>query len=186
NRSLRRVYYVADPTPGSLPETPVHVDPRTGRISGIAAPFVFTTRALQLDEPIVLEDAVKGLAVYRVVRPLGVRTATTGIYPDSWSGPKATYTLYRCAPGNTLSATLSGDRKLIRTESIVTTTSGSRRVTYVVPYGATRTVAIPLTPVDGRCVVRFSILPVAQPAAVEQGSTDTRVLGIRFLRLQVR
>lgn len=186
NRSLRSVYYVADPTPGALPESPVHVNPRTGRIAGIDAPFVFTTQALQLDEPIVLQDAVKGLAVYRVVRPLGVRTATTGIYPDAWTGPTASWTLYRCSPGQTLDATFSGDQKLIRTESVVTATTGTGHTTYVIPYGGTRTVSIPLTPVGGRCVVRFSITPIAQPAAVEPGSTDTRVLGIHVARLQVR
>ena len=186
NRSLRNVYYVADPTPGALPETPVHVNPRTGHIAGIAAPFVFTTRALQLDEPIVLEDAIKGLAVYRVVRPLGVRTATTGIYPDAWMGPKASWTLYRCSPGQTLAATFAGDEKLIRTESAVTATTGGKQVTYVIPYGGTRTVTIPLRPAGGRCIVRFSVTPVAQPAVVEPGSTDTRVLGVHVARLQVR
>jgi len=59
-------------------------------------------------------------------------------------------------------------------------------VTYVIPYGGTRTVSIPLRPVGGKCVVRFSVTPVAQPAAVEAGSTDTRVLGIHVARLQVR
>jgi Dolichyl-phosphate-mannose-protein mannosyltransferase len=186
NRSLRGVYDVAGPTPGSLPETPVHVDPRTGRIAGIDAPYVLTSEALALDEKRVLADPVKGLAVYRVVRPLGVRSTVTGISPDSWSGPTASYTAYRCVSGERLRATVAGDTKLIRTESVVTATSGGRRFELRVPHGATRTLSVPLTPVDGRCVVRFSILPVAQPAAVEPGSTDTRVLGIRFLRLETR
>ncbi len=185
NRSVHDVYDVADPTPGTLPETPVHVDPQTGRIAGIPAPYVLTSEALALDEQVVLEDAVKGLAVYRVVRPLGVRSAVTGISPDSWSGPRASYTLYRCSPGQALRVTLSGDAKLIRTESTVTATSGGRQSTFIVPYAATRTVSIPLQPVDGRCVVHFGVLPVAQPAVVEPGSTDTRVLGIRFLRVEI-
>ena len=79
-----------------------------------------------------------------------------GIYPDSWSGPKATLHALPLPPGNTLQATLSGDAKLIRTESVVTATSGRRGTrTVVVPYGGTRTVTIPLTPAGGRCVVRF-------------------------------
>ena len=35
NRSIRTVYDVAGPTPGALPETPVQIDPKTGRIAGI-------------------------------------------------------------------------------------------------------------------------------------------------------
>ena len=48
------------------------------------------------------------------------------------------------------------------------------------------TLRIPLHAEGSRCVVRFRISPVAQPAVVQPGSTDTRVLGLRFLDLRVR
>ena len=114
NRSVRTVYDVAGPTPGALPETPVQIDPKTGRIAGITEPYLLTTRSLQLDEPELAADATKGLALYRVVRPLGVKSATRGLYPDNWSGPTATYTRFRCHTGQTLYATVGGDTKLIR------------------------------------------------------------------------
>ena len=186
NRSVRGVYDLADPTPGALPETKVHVDPATGRIEGVAEPFVLTSESLQLDEPVVAADPVKGLAVYRVIRPLGVRSATTGIYPDSWAGARASYTLYRCRPGARLSVTLSGDPKLVGTASAVTVTSAGRAASFVVPSRRTTTITVPLSPAAGRCVVRFQVAPVAQPAEVEPGSTDTRVLGLRFLRIRPR
>jgi hypothetical protein len=186
NRSVHGVYDLAEPTPGALPETKVGVDAATGRIPGVDAPFVLASQSLELDEEPITVDAVKGLAVYRVVRPLGVRSATTGISPDSWAGARASYTLYRCAAGDRLSVTVAGDSKLIRTESTLTAVSGGASTTFVVPYKQTKTVTVPLTPVAGRCVVRFRISPVAEPAVVEPGSTDTRALGLRFLRIRAR
>ncbi|HLK45497.1 MAG TPA: glycosyltransferase family 39 protein [Acidimicrobiales bacterium] len=182
NRSVRNVYDLADPTPGGLPETKVRVDAATGRIPGVGEPYVLTSQALQLDEPTVLTDDTKGLAVYRVVRPLGIKSVTAGLYADGWSGPVMTYTRYRCRTGETLSVTVGGDPKLIPSASTVRV--GSSR--FVVRPRLQRTLSIPLRAVGSRCVVRFRISPVAVPAAVEAGSTDTRVLGLRFSGLAVR
>jgi hypothetical protein len=55
-----------------------------------------------------------------------------------------------------------------------------------VPYGHTSTLRIPLHADGSRCVTRFQFAPLAQPAAVEPGATDTRILGLRFLDLRVR
>ena len=44
----------------------------------------------------------------------------------------------------------------------------------------------PLHPEGARCIVHFGISPVAVPASVEPGSTDTRVLGLHFVDLTVR
>lgn len=181
NRSIRTVYDVAGPTPGALPETQVHIDPTTGLISGITEPYVLTTRSLQLDEPEIEVDATKGLALYRVVRAVGVKSATRGLYPDLWSGPTATYTRFRCHTGQTLYATVAGDPKLVRGASTVTA-NGTR---FRVPRSTHRTLAVPLHAKGSRCVVHFSVSPLAVPAAVEQGSTDTRVLGIHFLAFTV-
>jgi hypothetical protein len=186
NRSVQRVYDVADPTPGGLPETSVRIDLQSGRIAGVTAPYVLTTRALQLDEPAVFQDAVKGLAVYRVVRPLGIASVTAGIYGDHWSGSRATYTRYRCSPGSTLLATVQGDARLIPDDSTLTAASGGKRVSYTLPAGRTETVRIPLVPAGSRCVVHFAISPVALPLVVEPPSTDTRALGLRFLSFAVR
>jgi hypothetical protein len=186
NRSLRTVYDLDQPTPGALPETKVRVDPHTGRIRGVKEPYVLTAFAVQLNEPAILRDDTKGLAVYRVVRPLGVTSTTTGIYGDSWSGPTATYTRFDCRTGQMLAVTVGGESRLIPRSSTVTATSGGvvRRVT--VPAGGTAVLRIPLHATGARCVVRFRATPVAVPAAVEPGSTDTRVLGIRFLAARVR
>ena len=181
NRSLRTVYDVAGPTPGALPETPVHIDPETGRIAGIAEPYLLTTRSLQLDEPEVAADAAKGLAVYRIVRALGVKSATDGLYPDDWSGPTATYTRFRCHTGQTLYATVGGDASLIDGPSTVTVEGMKLQV---LP-SSRRTLVIPLHADGSRCVVHFRISPVAVPAEVQPGSTDTRVLGLHFFAFKV-
>lgn len=182
NRSLRTVYDVAGPTPGALPETPVHIDAETGRIAGIAEPYLLTTRSLQLDEPAVAADAAKGLAVYRIVRALGVKSATDGLYPDDWSGPTATYTRFRCHTGQTLYATVGGDASLIDGPSTVTVEGMKLQV---LP-SSRRTLVIPLHADGSRCVVHFRISPVAVPAEVQPGSTDTRVLGLHFFAFTVR
>jgi hypothetical protein len=179
---VRTVYDLADPTPGALPETPVHVDAATGHIPGVSEPYVLTSQALQLDEPVVGVDERKGLALYRVVRTLGVKSVTRGIYPDQWSGATATYTRFRCRPGRTLLVRVAGDTRLIATASTVTVEGRSYRV---LP-GIERTLTVPLHPVGSRCVVRFRVAPVAVPARVQPGSTDTRALGLRFLDFTVR
>jgi Dolichyl-phosphate-mannose-protein mannosyltransferase len=186
NRSVRTIYDVADPTPGGLPETQVHLNMRTGRITGLDAPYVLTSTGLQLDEQALFDDPVKGLAVYLVTRPLGIRSASTGIYGDNWSGPEATYTRYRCEPGSTLEATVQGDPKLIQVDSTVVATSGGKQHTFTIPPGAVRTLRIPMGRHGARCDVHFKISPVAQPAAVENGSSDTRELGIRFAGFEVK
>jgi hypothetical protein len=182
NRSIRTVYDVAGPTPGTLPETPVHIDPKTGRIAGIKEPYLLTTRSLQLDEPELAADATKGLALYRIVRALGVKSATRGLYPDNWSGPTATYTRFRCHTGQTLYATVGGDTKLIRGPSTVTV-EGMKLI--VLP-SIKRTLTIPLHAEGSRCVVHFRVSPVAVPAEVQPGSTDTRVLGLHFFAFTVK
>ncbi len=182
NRSIRTVYDVAGPTPGSLPETPVAIDQRTGRIRGVTEPYVLSSQSLQLDEPPVLADARKGLAVYRVVRPLAVRSETTGLYGDLWSGPTATYTRFGCRSGQVLLVTVGDDAKLQR--RLTTLLANGRR--YIVPHGAIETFAVPLHAVGSRCNVHFAVGPVAQPSSVEAGSTDTRVLGLRFIKFAVR
>ena len=182
NRSIRTIYDVHGPTPGALPETKVHIDPRTGRIAGVKEPYILTSEALEVDEPVVAVDATKGLAVYRVTRPLGILSQTTGIYADSWSAPTATYTRFKCRAGQTLLATVQDDPKLRRPVTVVT----ANGVAHSVLHGATRTFRIPLHPVGSRCVVHFDVAPVAQPSSVEPGSTDTRLVGIRFLGFAVR
>ena len=182
NRSIRTVYDLDAPTPGALPETKVAIDPRNGRIHGVTEPYVLTTQQLQIDEPVVASDDRKQLAVYRVVRPLAVKSATAGLYGDLWSGPTATYTRFRCRAGQVLLATVQDDPKLRRAKTVVTT--GHRP--FVVPRGATRTLRVPLHPQAGRCVVRFAMSPSVQPSSVEPASTDTRLLGLRFLDFTVK
>ena len=65
-------------------------------------------------------------------------------------------------------------------------TAGGSAKTFTVPYNRTATLRIPLHADGSRCVVRFRISPLAQPAGVQPGSTDTRTLGLRFLDLRVR
>ena len=115
-----------------------------------------------------------------------MRSISTGIYADFWAGANASYTRFRCRTGQTLVATVAADKRLIHGDSTVVAGSGGWSQTFTVPFRHTATLRIPLHADGSRCVTRFQIAPVAQPAAVEPGSTDTRVLGLRFLDLRVR
>ncbi len=53
------------------------------------------------------------MTVWKLDGPLVLaKTVKTGIYPDTWSGPRVTWTRDHCA-GGTLSVSLSGDAQLL-------------------------------------------------------------------------
>jgi len=56
-----------------------------------------------------------------------------------------------------------------------------------VPVSGTTTLPIRLTPVDGRCTVRFTVADTDVPAVVlGPPNTDTRALGVHFNRFTYR
>ena len=94
NRSVRRVGYTAERTPGGLPETRVTVD-RRGFVHGLGSPrYVLTS--LPLIGTRAARDGLKRLAVYRVSGRPRLAYATTGIYPDGWTGQQAHVSRYAC------------------------------------------------------------------------------------------
>ncbi|HET8605597.1 MAG TPA: glycosyltransferase family 39 protein [Gaiellaceae bacterium] len=167
NRSIRRVYDLGPAAPGGLPSTAVHVDRATGRLVGAGpAQYALTDDSVHLAGRVVGSDPGRSLALYRLSGPLRVAYVTSGVYPDGWSGPTATYRRFDCA-GGTVRALVAQDPTLF---------PGPQTVNGVRVRGS-RWIAAPLAVHDGRCTARFRVAPTRVP-----GPQDERTLGIHFQR----
>lgn len=188
NRSVRRIYYTAAPTPGGQGlETPVVVDPRTGSVltsDGVLLPerlFLITDGSIEPDGTLLARDELLGVSLWRTNGPLVSLNRVTGLYPnDTWSGPRVTYTRRRCE-GGAVRVRLGGDAALLDGRTTVSARTGAgtaRTITYA--QSELPVWRVPLVSRDGRCTVRFRVAPTAVPAEVVPGSEDDRVLGTHF------
>jgi hypothetical protein len=190
NRSVGRVFHLRGPVPSGLAQTPLAIDPADGMFRNdearlVRAAYALTDDSVPLVGDEIVRDDAKGLAVLRVDGYLRSREFVRGRYDDGWSGPALVYTRFRC-PGGRLAVTVASDPKLFRRPQTVTALAAGQTIgrAAVRPDGRA-TMSLPLIRRrDGRCRVLFRIAPTAVPAAVQQGSDDTRRLGLRFLALE--
>lgn len=183
NRSVGRVYYTGQPTPGGIGETKVAVSPRTGVVTGpggrpLRLRYLLSDGSVEPNAVPLARDPLLGMTVWKVGGPLVLaRTATTGLYPgDTWSGPVVTWRREHCR-GGTLTVTLSGDARLLPGGSTVAASGG--RSVRVAP-NEVATLRVPLAARGGVCSARFRVSPTAVPSRKLPGSTDSRVLGVHF------
>ncbi len=187
NRRVGDVYYTSAPTPGGLGETAVKIDPRDGTVttadgSPIDAPYAMLDGSVIPDGEVVARDDLLGTTLWRLTGPLASTTRVSGLYPnDTWSGPRASWSRLRCMGGELLVA-LHSDPTLFagRSTDVLATVAGRPVARVQVPPDDTVTLRVPLTSVDGTCVVRFDVSPTLVPAEVVPGSTDDRELGVHF------
>ena len=187
NRRVGDVYYTSAPTPGGLGETAVKIDPRDGTVttadgSTIDAPYAMLDGSVIPDGVVVARDDLLGTTLWRLTGPLASTTRVSGLYPnDTWSGPRASWSRLRCTGGELLVA-LHSDPTLFagRSTDVLATVAGRPVARVQVPPDDTVTLRVPLTSVDGTCVVRFDVSPTLVPAEVVPGSTDDRELGVHF------
>ena len=191
NRGVGPVYYVADPTPGGLPETPVLIDPQTGEVTfsdgkPVRDRFLLADSSFEPDGEPLATDEGWGITLWRVRPPLLSAVRVDGLYPnDTWSGETVTYTRRRCLPGR-LTVLLSSDPSLFVEPQTVVARSNGRVVgrVEVGPYGRVH-LRVPVAPIPGtsECRVVYSVEPTAVPAEVTGGANpDPRVLGAHFDR----
>jgi hypothetical protein len=181
SRSVGRIFYVNEPMSGGLPQARAAVGGegtlRDVAGSPIEAEFVLTDGSLTPVGRVVAEDVGRGVLVYSVGGAVRAASRVTGLHPnDTWSGPTVTYTRVDCA-GGTLTVMLQSDPNLYREPSRVVARdpSGAVRRTNVPPDGRAHAFRFPLTPVGGRCRVRFDVTPAVVP-----GHGDLRQLGLHF------
>ena len=134
------------------------------------------------DGDIVASDLQLGITLWRLTGPLASTTTLTGIYPnDTWSGRDVRWTRRHCRGGE-LDVGLHSDPNLVGDEltDVLASVRGRpvARIS-VPPTGAVR-LPVPLTAVDGTCVVDFLVTPTRIPANRIEGSTDVRRLGVHF------
>jgi len=186
NRSVGTVYDLHGPSPGTLPETPLHR--RTdgalvahGRL--VRVPYVLADARVPLAGGVVARDQGVGMVLRRLDGPLAIADRIGGLYPnDTWSGREVTYTRYRCR-GGTVSVDVNGDARLFHGRQTVS--AEGRKVSFL-PTEST-TLIVPLRPrPDGTCRVAFRVRPTAIPALVVRGSSDARVLGAHFTAFRYR
>jgi len=156
NRSVHKVAYLADPTPGGLPETKATIG-RDGYIHGLDRPrYVLSTLPL-IGKP-VARDKVKGLTVWRIDGTPRLQFRTSGVYPDGWMSHQATITKFKC-DGQLSVALRQG--KLFSRPQIVIVNGRSYRV------NGRRTITI------NGCRARIHVADTRVP-----GPEDPRELGI--------
>jgi hypothetical protein len=187
NRSVHPVYAFAG-APGlsaPLQETSVRVDPATGKIEAaggqpVHTEYALADRSIELAGRVVATDPVLRTAVYRVGGDLRLARQVSGVYPDAWMGADATYTRWRCRGGR-LRVTVAAWPGLFEKAQTVTAFAGNRVVgeVRVPPSGVGQRVLVPLSPSEGRCVLRLHVSQTAVPATV-LGVPDSREIGVRL------
>jgi glycosyltransferase involved in cell wall biosynthesis len=180
NRSIGPVYDLRQQSMGSLPETKVHQ-----RADGVLllpdgrpvrTRYVLSDDTVQLAGEIIGRDEFRGMLLRQTDEGLlAIATRVTGLYPDTWSGPRATYTRLRCR-GGTVTAVIESDVNLF--DRPQTVSAAGRSVTFD-PKDVAR-LTVPLRPRNGVCRVTFTVTPTAVPA-IARGTGDGRRLGARFV-----
>lgn len=108
NRRLTRVYTFGAAEPVGLAETPVTVDPATGRLVATGADAslrreLARTRAFVSDTGTDVAGSLRAIngpfALYAAARPPRVASLVSGVYPDGWMGADAEYVRYTSPPG---------------------------------------------------------------------------------------
>ena len=117
NRSVDSVYAVGGAM-DTLPQTVVEIDPKTGlvRVKGggpLRARYVLTDSAHFLVARAIAEDTGAGMRLYRVDGPVRVAGTFSGVYPDTWSGPSASFVANGCH-GGAITMRLTGDASCSR------------------------------------------------------------------------
>ena len=184
NRSIGPVYDLRQQSMGGLPETPVH--PRSDGVlltpdgQPVRSRYVLTDDTVPLAGRVIGRDEVRGMLLRRTDGLVAIASRVSGLSPDKWSGRRVTYTRLRCR-GGSVTAVVASDVNLF--DRPQTVTSAGRSVTFSPQDVANLT--IPLRPRDGVCSTTFTVGPTAVPALVN-GTSDTRVLGARFLEFDYK
>jgi len=187
NRAVGDVYYTVAPTPGGIGETPVTADPADGTFhtatgATIDARYALLDGSISPDGDIVASDVPLGINLWRLMGPLSSTTTLTGVYPnDTWSGPHVRWTRRHCHGGE-LEVGLRTDPNLVGAEltDVLATVGGRPAARISVPADRSVALRVPLSTVDGSCVVDFRVTPTRIPANRIEGSTDIRRLGAHF------
>lgn len=187
NRSVRRVFGVTSQDP-SIPDVTAPLDPATGRIKPVLPAgdpdlrprYVVAASSVPVAGKRIAASGF--LALYRVQPPLGLAGLVTGVQPDTWTGPTATYTSYRGSHGRRIKVTISRPKLTgpppARVTAVVGTaglgkTYGTQR--WTLQNGTRHVFELPLR--AGPFEIQLSVSPTFVPT--QYGLTDMRTLGVQ-------
>jgi glycosyltransferase involved in cell wall biosynthesis len=179
NRSVGPVYDLRGPSMGNLPET--HVTQRGDGVlvadgSAVHHAYVLTDTSVPLAGRPLARDEGRGMVLLKTDGTVRMAYHVRGLYPDTWSGRRVTYTRFRCRGGR-VTAALATDNKLFLGPQTVS--AAGRSVSFAPP-PAGAALTVPLRPrADGTCRVTFTVANTRIPAVVE-GEPDDRALGAHF------
>jgi hypothetical protein len=187
NRSVRRVFGVTSQDP-SIPDVTAPLDPETGRIKPVlpaGSPDLKPRYVVAASSVPVAGTRIAAsgfLALYRVQPPLGLAGLVTGVQPDTWTGPSATYTSYRGRHGQRLKVTISRPKLTGPPPAQVIVVVGSAGLgktwatqRWTLKNGTRHIFELPLH--RGPFEIRLSVSPTFVPS--QFGLTDTRTLGVQ-------
>lgn len=189
NRSIRTIVDTGNVFTGGLPEQTLHERPNGELVRRGHGPlrvrYALVPVSTNIAGTTVASDPGTGLLLARVNGPLLVRASVIGLYPsDTWSGKQVIYRRRRCR-GGYVSVLLQSDPNLFSSDQFVTASARGATVGQirVAPAAPPRRFVVPLQQgTNETCTVRFTVSKLRVPARVQAGSTDTRSLGIHFLR----
>jgi hypothetical protein len=186
NRSVRRVFGVTSQDP-SIPDISAPLDPTTGLIrpnlpagSPDAQPrYVAAASNVAVAGKRIASSGY--LSLYRVKPPLGLTSLVSGLTPDAWTGPTATYTRFRGLGQRRLNVLiwrpkLTGPPPAHVTATVIPLRGGSATQTehWTLKNGTRHLFALRLPP--GPFRVQLAVDPTFVPS--QYGLTDTRTLGV--------
>ena len=187
SRGVGPVYHLGEPLPGSLPQTPLAFDAKTGALrlpdgQPARSRYALIDDGTPLVGRTVARDAKKHTRVVRAGGRLRFTHAVFGIYADGWSAPDVRYVRYGCRGGE-LAVAMDSDAGLFRSDQRVTARVNGRAVARgKIPRVGTGRLRVPLQAgADAQCVVDFAV----RPSAVPKGP-DRRRLGTHFRRYAYR
>jgi hypothetical protein len=193
NRSVRPVFALdgAAPVPGLIPQQSASIDPATGDVragdgASVQADYALADPEVEVSGQEVARDPLTGLVLYRLPGDrVRIRARAVGVYPDSWTGAEASYTLWACRGGR-LTLGVASQKDLFTTPQTVLALSGGRTVGKLrIRPGEEKSLTVPVRSEDGHCSVTLHVSPTAVPAQV-LGTPDTRALGVRLTRFDYR
>ena len=186
SRSVGTVYSIAGQLLGALPQTRLTVDAQAGILRSPDGRPV-QPRYLLVDDSFTPAGRVLArdheIALYQLEGPLRSTEKVTGLYDDTWSGARATYTRHDCR-GGLLRVQLRSDPSLFKAPQTVSAQiEGDAAGSVTFKPTETKELVVALRPREGSCVVEFTISPTGVPAELTHGGNpDTRELGVHFER----
>ena len=180
NRSVHRIFGLTAQDP-SIPDLTAQIAPSGRVVPGVppgsadySPRYVASSGGLAIDGT-KLASAGQ-LTLWRVNPPLRLRSVASGVTPDGWTGPTATYTQYTAPPGaHSLVVDLARTGLPGLPDARVDATVGNLKRTITVPGGGHAVLELPLRRLP--FTLQLSVSPTFSPS--QFGSPDTRTLGVQ-------